>query len=242
MSSKAEVQNKLVLINNLLIERFGIPVRNVKTPDPLTTLIGTILSQNTNDNNSFRAFQALRKAYPKWNDANKASLTEVEKLIKPAGLTKQKAKAIKTVLHYAINEKQSSTLSALKHMNSDDILNELTSFDGVGVKTAACVLLFSLDRNVCPVDTHVHRTINRIGVVSGSMPEKTFHALYPILPEGIAHSFHTNLIKLGRSICTPTNPDCPNCPLKKVCKYKHKTKASTKKNSKERILLLDNLY
>jgi endonuclease-3 len=242
MSSKAAIHNKLILINDLLIERFGIPVRNSRTPDPLTTLVGTILSQNTNDNNSFRAFQALRKAYPKWSDANNASLAEIEKHIKPAGLTKQKAKAIKTVLHYAIDEKKSSTLSALKHMSSDEILKELTSFDGVGVKTAACVLLFSLDRNICPVDTHVHRTINRIGVVSGSMPEKTFFALYTILPEGIAHSFHTNLIKLGRSICTPTNPDCPQCPLKKVCKYKGKTKSSTKKNSKERILLLDNLY
>lgn len=242
MRNRLAVQKKLLQIHELLVARFGIPARNVKTPDALTTLIGTILSQNTNDNNSYRAFQALRKAFPKWSDANAATLSEIEKLIKPAGLTKQKAKAIKTVLHYAIDEKKSSTLSALKHMSSDDILKELTSFDGIGVKTAACVLLFSLDRNVCPVDTHVHRTVNRIGVVSGSMPEKTFYALYPILPEGIAHSFHTNLIKLGRSICTPSNPDCPQCPLKTVCKYKDKTKASTKKNSKERILLLDNLY
>ena len=242
MSNKASTQKKVLRINELLIERFGIPERNSKTPDALTTLIGTILSQNTNDNNSYRAFQALRKAYRKWSDANKASLTEIEKHIKPAGLTKQKAKAIKTVLYYAIDEKKSSTLSALEQMNNDDILKELTSFDGVGVKTAACVLLFSLDRNVCPVDTHVHRTINRIGVVSGSMPEKTFYALYSILPEGIAHPFHTNLIKLGRSICTPSSPNCPQCPLVKVCKYKDKTKASTKRNSKERILLLDNLY
>ncbi len=242
MSNSTAVQKKLVQINELLIERFGVPERNAKTPDALTTLIGTILSQNTNDNNSYRAFQALRKSYHNWTEANTAKLSEIEKLIKPAGLTKQKAKAIKTVLHYAIEEKKSSTLSALKHMSSDDILSELTSFDGVGVKTASCVLLFSLDRNVCPVDTHVHRTINRIGVVSGSMPEKTFYALYPILPDGIAHSFHTNLIKLGRSICTPSNPDCPQCPLKKVCKYKDKTKTSGKKNSKERILLLDNLY
>lgn len=232
----------MLQINDLLVAHFGIPARNVKTPDALTTLIGTILSQNTNDNNSYRAFQALRKAYRTWTDANNAKLSEIEKLIKPAGLTKQKAKAIKTVLQYAIDERKSPTLAALRNMRSDDILAELTSFDGVGVKTAACVLLFSLDRNVCPVDTHVHRTINRIGVVSCSMPEKTFYALYQILPEGIAHSFHTNLIKLGRSICTPSNPDCPQCPLMKVCKYKDKTKTCGKKNSKDRILLLDNLY
>lgn len=231
-----------MLINELLVEKFGIPERNPHTPDPLTTLIGTILSQNTNDNNSYKAFQALRKAYPEWADLNDVSIEKIEILIRSAGLTKQKAKAIKTVLHYAIVDKKSSTLSALKKLSSDEILHELTAFDGVGVKTAACVLLFSLDRNVCPVDTHVHRTTNRLGIVNTSMPEKTFYALYPILPDGIAHSFHTNLIKLGRSICTPTNPDCPQCPLQKVCKYKSKTKASTGKNSKERILLLDNLY
>ena len=103
----------------------------------------------------------------------------------------------------------------LKINQNEEILDELTSYIGVGVKTASCVLLFSLNRNICPVDTHVHRTLNRIGLVKTNIPEKTFYALLNKIPEGTAHSFHTNLIRLGREICKPANPICSVCPLLK---------------------------
>ncbi|MBI5731691.1 MAG: endonuclease III, partial [Ignavibacteriales bacterium] len=115
------------------------------------------------------------------------------------------------------------------------------NFDGIGVKTASCVLLFALDRNICPVDTHVHRTTNRIGIVSEKTPDKTFFALNKNFPERIAHSFHTNLIRLGREICKPTNPNCGICPLNKICRYPDKNFDLRKEVSKRDFMLLDNV-
>jgi len=112
---------------------------------------------------------------------------------------------------------------------------------GVGLKTASCVLLFALDKNVCPVDTHVHRTINRIGIVNEKTPDKTFNALNKILPDGIAHSFHTNLIRLGREICKPKKPVCSVCPLIKNCQYSDKNFEANTKLSNKSFMLLDNV-
>ena len=120
-------------------------------------------------------------------------------------------------------------------------MTELTSYNGVGVKTASCVLLFSLGRNICPVDTHVHRTLNRIGIVKTNNPEKTFYEILDKIPENTAHSFHTNLIRLGREICKPANPNCFICPVNKICKYDQKNLTVTKQIKKIDFMLLDNL-
>ena len=127
------------------------------------------------------------------------------------------------------------SLDHIKTKNDAEILEELTSYNGVGVKTASCVLLFSLERNICPVDTHVHRTLNRIGIVETNTPEKTFYKILNKIPENVAHSFHTNLIRLGREICKPANPNCSICPLLKLCKYDHKK--LTARINKEQFLL-----
>ena len=126
-------------------------------------------------------------------------------------------------------------------MDDEDILSDLTSIKGIGVKTASCVLLFSLDRNVCPVDTHVHRTLNRIGIVKTKSPDKTFESINKNLPSGIAHQFHTNLIKLGREICKPAKPLCSICPLKKECKFKHKNFENVASVNSKNFLLLDTI-
>jgi endonuclease-3 len=109
------------------------------------------------------------------------------------------------------------------------------------VKTASCVLLFSLDRNICPVDTHVHRTLNRIGLLKTKTPDKTFEQIKDHLPDGIAHQFHTNLIMLGRAICKPAKPSCSVCPLLKVCEFKSKNLESTNRISKDVFMLLDSI-
>ena len=117
----------------------------------------------------------------------------------------------------------------------------MTSINGVGVKTASCVLLFSLDRNACPVDTHVHRTLNRIGLVKTNSPEKTFYEINDNLPDRTAHQFHTNLIKLGREICKPAKPLCSECPLLKICNYKSKNLGKAVKSRNNDFLLLDSI-
>jgi len=236
------MKNKILLIDKLLKKKFGSPKRSKKPPDPVDLLIATILSQNTNDKNSYRAFQNLKGKYHAWKDVAELRTSQIEKLIKVAGLGKQKSKAIKNLLVSLIKEKEEVSLEHLRKMKNDEILNELIEFPGIGVKTASCVLLFSLRRNVCPVDTHVHRTLNRIGIVRTSSPGKTFYSINKNLPEKVAHSFHTNLIRLGREVCKPANPNCKACPVLSICKFENKNLNVNKKNTAENsFMLLDNV-
>lgn len=233
--------DRIKKVDKLLVQHFGIPKRNKKLPDPVDMLIATILSQNTNDNNSYKAFKKLKEKYPTWEEAAKAKRTSIESIIKIAGLGKQKSAAIKGFLTEIIEKKNKISLNYLKNMNEADAINELTNYNGVGVKTASCVLLFAMDRNICPVDTHVHRIVNRIGIVNAKTPDKTFLLLNENFPPKIAHSFHTNLIRLGREICKPQNPSCGICPLNKICGYDEKDLQIKKMHKQNDFMLLDNV-
>ncbi|MFI5237134.1 MAG: endonuclease III domain-containing protein [Ignavibacteriales bacterium] len=228
-------------INSKLLKYFGIPKRKKRLPSPIDTLIATILSQNTNDKNSYQAYQNLKQKYKSVNELSIASRIEIEKLIKVAGLGKQKSAAIKNFLSTLKKWDHKLNLQHIKKIHNDEILNMLTSIKGIGIKTASCVLLFSLDRNVCPVDTHVHRTLNRIGIVKTSTPDKTFENIKHNLPNGIAHQFHTNLIKLGRGFCKPVKPQCTICPLIDDCSFEHKSFEIVTAKSKSNFLLLDSI-
>ncbi len=235
-------KNKLIRkVNSLLLKKFGKPYRNEKLPDPVDLLIATILSQNTNDNNSYKAYQNLKKKFPDWKMLLGVSASEIEKEIKIAGLGKQKSNAIKNFIESLYKENKSLKLDTLKNKENISAIKKLTEYKGIGVKTASCVLLFAFDKDVCPVDTHVHRTVNRLGIVQASTPDKTFFLLNEKFPEGIAHSFHTNLIRLGREICKPKNPACGICPLNKICKYEEKIFENSRKNENRSFMLLDNV-
>lgn len=237
---KNNLSQKIKIINESLIEYFGIPKRNSELPKPIDMLIATILSQNTNDKNSHRAWKKLKAKYKSWRLLLDVPVKELEDDIKIAGLAGQKSKAIIELIRKLFDDKRRVSLNHIKNMIDDEAINYLTNFNGVGLKTASCVLLFSLNRNVCPVDTHVHRVSNRIGLIKTSSPDKTFHQLNKNFPKGIAHSFHTNLIKLGREICKTSSPACKDCPIEKYCKFKKKNfdKGKYKKND---FMLLDNV-
>lgn len=235
------MKRKILAINKKLIQRFGLPERRKKNQDPVDMLIATILSQNTNDKNSYKAFRNLKEKFNSWEKTAEQPRIKIEKQIKIAGLGKQKSTAIKNFLSSIKKEKGQVSLNYLKDFSNDDILSELTRFDGVGVKTASCVLLFSLKRNICPVDTHVHRTLNRIGLVNTKTPDKTFLEIKDKIPEGTAHSFHTNLIRLGREICKPAKPNCSICPLLKICNYDFKNLDVSIKSKENSFMLLDNV-
>jgi endonuclease-3 len=232
---------KITKINNLLIREFGIPEKNKITPDPVDLLIATILSQNTNDRNSYRAFKNLKDNFKDWEELEKLPASRIEKYIKVAGLGKQKSNAIKGFLKQLKKEKGEISLNYLNKKSSSEVIKDLTGYNGIGVKTASCVLLFSMGRNICPVDTHVHRTANRIGLVNTKTPDRTFLILNENLPEGVAHQFHTNLIRLGREICRPARPSCSICPLINKCEYPDKNLEPVKKSAANKFLLLDNV-
>jgi endonuclease-3 len=236
-----EKNKKILEINKRLLERFGAPKKNGTPPEPVDLLIATILSQNTNDRNSYKAYQNLTKKFPDWEKAARARQSTIEDHIKVAGLGKQKSNSIKSFLTHLKKSKKKISLDYIKGMDNDSALEELVEYNGIGVKTASCVLLFSLERNVCPVDTHVHRTLNRLGVVNTKAPDKTYYAVNEDLPEGIAHSFHTNLIRLGREICKPKNPNCGLCPLNDICEFPDKNESNNKESKPNEFMLLDNI-
>jgi endonuclease-3 len=235
------MKKKIEKINKLLIQHFGIPPRAKKTPTPIDAIIGTILSQNTNDKNSYQAYTNLKDNFSDWNKLAELSPTKIEKYIRIAGLGKQKSKAIYEILQSLKKKHKSVSLNHIQNNSDELILEELTSYNGVGVKTASCVLLFSLERNICPVDTHVHRTLNRIGIVKTNAPEKTFYEILNKIPDNSAHSFHTNLIRLGREICKSANPNCSICPLLKICKFDDKNLKPRPNLKTIDFMLLDNL-
>lgn len=241
MNMQNDNSYKIKTINKLLKQRFGTPQRAEELPKPIDMLIATILSQNTNDQNSYKAYQNLRNKYPDWNEANMARRSSIEKEIKIAGLGFQKSTAIKNLLSELKSKIGNYELEELNNLNDSESIEYLISFKGIGVKTASCVLLFALGKNICPVDTHVHRTLNRIGIVETKTPDKTFLYINDKFPPKIAHSFHTNLIRLGREICTPSGFTCSSCPVEKICGFTNKNYENKAKANPRPFMLLDNV-
>lgn len=240
MPKPSQIKTRLLKIEKQLDKCYGTPDR-VKKADPLDILVGTILSQNTNDDNSYKAFLKLKQAYDSWEKVAELTAGKIEKIIKTAGLGKQKSRAIKDLLNYLKKEKGEVTLSHHKLMSDEEIIEEMTAIPGIGLKTTSCLLLFGYGRNVCPVDTHVHRVMNKTGIVKTSSLDKTFKDIAQYVPDKRAYHLHTNLLKLGREFCRPTNPACNLCPIKKLCDYGMKHNSSGEKRINNRVLLLDTI-
>ena len=197
----------------------GVPRPKGKPTAPIDMLIGTLLSQNTNDRNSYRAYKSLRMKYPSWKEVADARTAGIAAAIRVGGMANQKSRRIKELLRDLNDDFDSFDLQSLRSKSDDEAIAVLTSYRGIGVKTAACVLLFSFRKDVFPVDTHVHRICNRLGLVHTKTPEKTFLSMKSLFPAGKAYSLHTNLIRFGRTICLARNPRCENCPFYDECQY-----------------------
>ncbi len=210
-------------VHEKLLAAFGNPTWHTPLP-PIDELISTILSQNTSDINSGRGFTALRARFSTWEQVRDAPENQVIEAIRVAGLANQKGPRIQKVLREITAERGNLDLSFLQQMPLEDARAWLTKFHGVGPKTAAIVLQFSLDRPAFPVDTHIYRVSGRIGLRPPKMSVEQAHVWLEKLfkPENY-YADHLNLIRLGREICHPRKPDCPHCPLVKVCEYEPKT-------------------
>ena len=191
---------------------------------PVDTLIETILSQNTSDVNTERAFGALRERFRDWNEVVSADTEDVIEAIRPGGLAAQKAPRIQKVLAEILPDNGADPNEALQYrlvaMTTADAMNWLTSFPGVGPKTAACVLLFAVGKPVVPVDTHVYRVSARIGLIGPDVDADRAHqALLELVPPDDSYRFHVHLIRHGRAICRARNPECDQCILNDLCDY-----------------------
>lgn len=214
--------NKINEIIELLKEEF--PGLNPKPGkgDPLDILIATMLSQNTTDKTSYRAFMNLKNDFKDWDDVMNAPIGKIRNAIRVCGLTNQKSASIKKMLKQMKIKYGKLSLKFLNKLSNDEIYEELIQYDGVGVKTISCVLAFSLGRDVFPVDTHVHRLTNRLGIANAVTPVKTFEQLKDKIPEGSKFLLHTLLIRFGRKVCRSQNPICSKCRLYDLCTFKEK--------------------
>jgi endonuclease-3 len=189
--------------------------------EPLDALVQTILSQHTSDINSERAFDTLRRTFPGgWDPVRVAPVDAIADAIRAGGLANSKAPRIKAVLETIHARTGATDLGFLKGMPTDEIQAFLHSFHGVGPKTAACVLMFSLGRPVLPVDTHVFRVSHRLGLVPEKIGEARAHdALQAQVPDARVYGFHVHLIRHGRRVCVARGPRCGACVLSERCAY-----------------------
>lgn len=212
-------QEKYAPVAALLAEVFGWPDWRPFLP-PLDELIDCILSQSTTDANRDRAFAALKAAYPTWEDVMNAPTEGVITAIKPAGLSNQKAPRIQDALRRIYAERGELSIDFLGDLPIDEAKAWLTSFHGVGPKTAAIVLCFAFQRPAFPVDTHIHRVGQRIGFLPQGISADNAHpVMEAIVPPQDYFAFHLNMIRLGREICHARNPNCAICPLTAHCDY-----------------------
>jgi endonuclease-3 len=215
-------QDKAVAVHELLLEEYGHHQWHPHR-DAVSELVRTILSQNTSDVNSDRAFARLQGRFANWEQVLLADGEEIVEAIQPGGLARIKAPRIKKALQAILRERGELSLDFLKDMNIQEANAWLVSLEGVGPKTAACVLLFSLGRPALPVDTHVLRVSRRLGLIGPrDSAEKAHIVLRDMLPDEAVYDFHVNMVTHGRQVCDAQRPKCDGCCLAPLCDYLHK--------------------
>lgn len=214
---------KLKKVIQRLDEYFGKPFDNkLNPPEVLDVLIATKLSQNTTDKSSYAAFKNLKAKFPTWEITGKANLNSIKNCIKVCGLANTKASDIKSMLMSMRKKNVDLSFKFLKAYSDEEVYKEFLQYKGIGIKTISCVLIFALGRDAFPVDTHVHRVLNRLGIVESNSPGKTFELVKDKIPEGKKYELHSNLIKFGRNICRSKNPLCNICFLYDLCTFPEK--------------------
>jgi len=187
---------------------------------PLAVLVQTVLSQNTSDTNSSRAFKSLLAAFDSWEATSVADTDEIAAAIKVGGLAEIKAMRIKQTLGEIQRKRGKLELSFLNQLPLAEARDWLKQLPGVGTKTANCVLLFSLGRPALPVDTHVFRVAKRLGLIhSKASVEQAHRRLESIVPADDVYQFHILMIEHGRRVCKAQRPRCSQCVLRRSCFY-----------------------
>lgn len=216
-------EQQILEIRRKLYKKYGYPENWIAQDDPLDALVAVLLSHNTTDAQSFPAFEELKKRFPMWEKCMNASEAQIKDAIKRCGLANVKAKRIKQILK-EINQRQGKLdLTFLCGLTPREAKNYLTSFKGVGPKSAAVVLNFSCKMPLFPVDTHIYRVLQRTGIITDEITrEKAHDIMDELVPDEYKTDLHVNIIKLGRETCKAGTPKCYECPIVAQCKYKKK--------------------
>lgn len=209
-------------VAKLLHEQYGSPKHSNKD-DPVDEVVFIILSQMTTHHSFNRVFDRLKDAVPRWGQIIEMPVSQVQSIIADAGLSGQKAPRIREIVEHLQADFGAITLDPLRTMDDDKAETYLTSLPGIGLKSARCVLMYSLGRAVLPADTHVWRVSRRLGLVSRDVTYPQLHGvLHHIVRPADRYRFHVNVIPLGRQFCIAKTARCCSCPLVQHCPTGHR--------------------
>lgn len=218
-ASPATLKRKVLKLADRLSSRFGNPKRK-KRSNLLDALVETLLSQSTTDHNRDMAFDSLKKTFTGWDEIADAPQESLARAIRSAGLGNQKAGRIRDFLRWLREDRGELCLEFLHDEADDFAVRYLTQHKGIGIKTAYVTLILASNRDLFPIDVHIHRIMIRLGIISEkTTPEKSHPVLAPLIPKGRAHELHMNMLSFGRTICTARNPKCNACDMRRMCPY-----------------------
>jgi endonuclease-3 len=221
MAVRETLSAKAMAVYRRLLETFGErPLKPRR--EPMHELISTMLSHRTTQQNEATAFERMWKRYGSWEAIRDAPVEELTETIEPANFPEVKAPRIKEVLARIIEERGEPSIEFLRDMTPEAGLEWLTSLPGVGIKTASLVLLFCFGKPVLPVDTHVHRVSQRLGLIGPKVDPTAAHPLLlSLLPPDphVLFNFHVSMLKHGQQICVWSAPRCERCPLTDLCNW-----------------------
>lgn len=219
------IADELLGVTQMLAERYGTPDLGNKD-DSIDELAYIILSRRTREGAYQAAFAALKRRYPSWDRLASAPIEEIVGVVGFSGLGKRKAVSLRSALRALITRFGQPTLQPTAGWHDDAVLSLLCSLPEIGPKSAACVMLCSLDRPAFPVDAHVGRVLERLGVfealdidLAGTGHKVKQRVLWDAVPPSLRYSLHVNLVAHGRSVCRPSKPRCWRCPLAGCCAY-----------------------
>ncbi len=190
--------------------------------DPMHELIGTILSHRTTHANEVTAYRTMRERFPTWEQVRDAPLSELIDAIQTANYPEVKAPYIQNLLTHLFRETGAANIDFLTELSTEDAMKWLTDLPGIGLKTATLLLLFNFRKPVLPVDTHVHRVTQRLGLIGPKVSAEKAHALLlSCLPPDalVLFNFHKHFYWHGQRICTWYSPKCPDCVLRPTCDF-----------------------
>jgi DNA (cytosine-5)-methyltransferase 1 len=231
MIRSLSVEETLDRIDELLEARFGSASLGNKT-DPLDELVFILLSIQTQASGFTRSYDDLRRNFPSWRSVLNAAEDEVLRILKPSGLGRQKTHKIQTLLRLALDGAKNAaalrganpdsvkepSLSFLSDLADEQVERYLLSLPGVGPKTARCVMMYSLGRNVFPVDVNVYRVITRLGILPSLSRKRAHDPFQNAVPARFRYRLHVNLVHFGRETCKPKRGNCQECVLISFCK------------------------
>jgi endonuclease III len=213
------LQARIASCCELLAKRYANP-RHGNKRDPLDELVYIILSTRTGEAVFRGIYRDLKRAFPTWDDVRGRRVAEFHRILAPGGLSSVKAYQLLGIFAALRAEFGRATLAPLRAMADDEAERFLTSLPGVGKKVAKCVLMYSLDRPVLPVDVHTHRVAVRLGLAAKRRPDTSQDLIEAQVPPELRYGFHVNAVAHGRAICLPRRPMCGSCVLRECCPSK----------------------